>query len=74
MQQAKVYMYSYNSWQWKKIDEVCGFVCKKLEICDIFAKEFIQHRYYGSIFTSLFLNSQFLKDNWKGLQRYIFPE
>ena len=43
--------------QWKKFDEVCCCVCKNVENSEMFAEDFFQHKYYGSVFTSLFLHS-----------------
>ena len=57
MQQENVCMDSSNSRQWKKFDNVCCYVHKNVENSEMFAEDFIQHRYYGSIFTSLFLRS-----------------
>ena len=50
-------MYSSNSRQWKKLEEDCCCVCKTIENSEIFIIGFIQHRYYGSIFTSFLLHS-----------------
>ena len=52
MEQANVYMHSSNSMKGKKINEVSSCVCKNVD-----AKDFIQHKYCGSMFTSLFLHS-----------------
>ena len=57
MLQANEYMYSSNSKQWKKFNEVCCCVWKNFQNGEIFAKYLIQNRYYGSVFTSMFLHS-----------------
>ena len=57
MEQANVYMHSSNSMKGKKINEVSSCVCKNVENNEMFAKDFIQHKYCGSMFTSLFLHS-----------------
>ena len=53
-------MYSFNSRQWKMFDETYCCNWKNVEINNSFFKDFIQNRYYGSIFTSLLLKFLFL--------------
>ena len=55
-------MYSSNSRQGKLV-EICWCVCKIIEKSEMSAKDFIQQRYYESMFTSLFLGWGSL-DSW----------
>ena len=57
MQQGNVYMYSSNPRQRKMFDEVYCCVCKIIQNIGILAKDFIQHTYYESMFSFLFLHS-----------------
>ena len=58
MTQSSVYiMYSSDSKQRKKFDEVCCVLCKNVGSCEIISKDFIQQGYYGSMLSSLFLHS-----------------
>ena len=54
-------MCSSNLRQLKKIDEVCCYVWKNVENKEMFAKKFIKHKNYDSMFTSLFLHSFYIK-------------
>ena len=72
MQQANMYLYSSNSKQWKKFDEVYFCTCKNVKTANFFAKDFIQHRCYGFIFTFLLLHS--LKRWLESIQRYLCPK
>ena len=67
------YVYSSNSRQWKKVDEVCCCVSKNVENTKMFAKGFIQHRYCGFLFISLFLYS-LCKVIGKRYKRYLRPK
>ena len=42
-------------------------LCSAIKNSEMFAKDLIQHKYYESMFTSLFLHS-LKKNNWKMLQ------
>ena len=46
MQQTNVYMHSFNSRKWKKFDAVCCCIWKNVENSEMFAKNYIQNRYY----------------------------
>ena len=54
MQQANAKLHSSNSRQQKKLDELFCCVYQIFENGDMFAKDFIQHRYYRSMFTPLY--------------------
>ena len=50
-------MHSFSSMQRGQFYEIIYFVCENPENIEMFAKDFIQHEYYGSMFTALFLHS-----------------
>ena len=45
-----------NKQEREKFDKVCCCVCKSCENSKIIAKDFCQHRYYGSRFSFFFLS------------------
>ena len=69
-----MYIYSFSSRQWKTFDEVCFCVCQNVENSGMFTKDFIQHRYYESLFTVLFLRSLWLTTGkcYKGIMSKVF--
>ena len=50
-------MYSSSSMQWEGFDEIMTCVWENLENIEMFSRNFVQHVYYGSLFTALFLHS-----------------